>query len=43
MIARVPVASQAAIGAEIDLVLGLERVKLFDPRSGESLVRADAI
>jgi multiple sugar transport system ATP-binding protein len=42
VIARVPVASRAAIGEEIDLVLDLERLKLFDPGSGEALVR-DAV
>jgi len=42
VIARVPVASRAAIGEEIDLVLDVERLKLFDPSSGESLVRDTA-
>ena len=39
-IARVPVASRAAVGEEIDLCLDLERLRLFDPASGDSLVTA---
>jgi multiple sugar transport system ATP-binding protein len=42
VIARVPVASRAAIGEEIDLCLDLERLKLFDPSSGESLAGGTA-
>jgi multiple sugar transport system ATP-binding protein len=37
VIARVPVASRATIGVEMDLCLDLGRLKLFDPTSGASL------
>jgi multiple sugar transport system ATP-binding protein len=43
VIARVPVASRAAVGEEIDLCLDLERLKLFDPASGDSLLAAAGV